>query len=127
MRFVNAGHSRPFLLYGRRPGGPELEALEQDGFPVGLLEVATYPVEEVQLEAGATVVLFSDGVEEGRRGPQEFFGRERIAEAIVGNASLSLQGLHDGLRKALTDYLDGVEPHDDATLLLLRYEPECKA
>jgi sigma-B regulation protein RsbU (phosphoserine phosphatase) len=75
----------------------------------------------VQLEAGDTLVLFSDGVEEGRRGPQEFFGRERIAAAIVANAQLNLQGLHDGLRNALTEFLDGVEPHDDATLLLLRY------
>ncbi len=121
MRYVNAGHSRPFLLHSQRPAGPELEALEKDGFPVGLLDVATYPVEQVQLEPGDTVVLFSDGVEEGRRGPQEFFGRERIAASVVENSRLSLQGLHDGLRKALTDYLDGVEPHDDATLLLLRY------
>jgi len=121
MRYVNAGHSRPFLLHGERVGGPELEALEQNGFPIGLLEMASYPVEQVQLEAGDTVVLFSDGVEEGRRGPQEFFGRERIAAAVVENAKLNLQGLHDGLRDALTEFLDGVEPHDDATLLLLRY------
>jgi serine phosphatase RsbU (regulator of sigma subunit) len=116
MRYVNAGHSRPFLLRGL-----DLESLEQDGFPIGLLDMATYPLEQVQLKAGDTVVLFSDGVEEGRRGPQEFFGRERIAAAVVGNAQLNLQGLHDGLRNALTDFLEGVEPHDDATLLLLRY------
>lgn len=120
MRYVNAGHSRPFLL--RRPtGGPVLEVLDQDGFPVGLLDVATYPVVTVQLQPGDTVVLFSDGVEEGRRGPKEFFGRERIAAAIVANAHSTLQGLHDGLCQALTSYLDGVEPHDDATLLLLRF------
>lgn len=83
--------------------------------------MATYPLQQVQLEAGDTLVLFSDGVEEGRRGPQDFFGRERIAAAIVANAQLNLQGLHDGLRHALTEFLDGAEPHDDATLLLLRY------
>lgn len=120
MSYVNAGHSRPFLLRSGA-GGPELEVLDQDGFPVGLLDVATFPVMEVQLRPGDTVVLFSDGVEEGRRGPKEFFGRERIAAAIVAHARAGLQGLHDGLRQALTDYLDGVEPHDDATLLLVRY------
>ena len=122
MSFVNAGHSRPIVLHGKRPGGADLETIEQDGFPVGLIDVATYTVATVQLEPGDTVVLFSDGVEEGRRGPNEFFGRERIAAAILAHASGSLQELHDGLRGALAAYLDGVEPHDDATLLLLRYE-----
>ncbi len=120
MRFVNAGHSRPFLLR-KSKGGPELEAMDQDGFPVGLIEMASYEVSEVQLGAGDTVVLFSDGVEEGRRAPNEFFGRERIAAAVMTHASGSLQGLHDGLRQALTDYMGEVEPHDDATLLLLRF------
>ncbi len=122
MSFVNAGHSRPFVLHGRHPGGPTLEALDQDGFPVGLIDVATYTVAAIELVPGDTVVLFSDGVEEGRRGPNEFFGRERIAAAIVAHASGSLQELHDGLRGALAEFLDGAEPHDDATLLLLRYE-----
>jgi len=121
VRYVNAGHSRPFVLRNSL-GGPELEALDEDGFPIGLLEMATYPVSEMQLGSGDTLVIFSDGVEEGRRGPDEFFGRERIAAAIVGKAGASLQELHDGLRNALTQYLDGVEPHDDATLLMLRYQ-----
>lgn len=120
LRYVNAGHSRPFLLR-RGVAGPELEGLDQDGFPVGLIAVASYPVTELKLKPGDTLVVFSDGVEEARRGPKEFFGRERIAAAIVENAAGGLQGLHDGLRKALTDYLGGVEPHDDATMLLLRY------
>lgn len=120
MRYVNAGHSRPFLLRNR-PGGPELEVLDQDGFPVGLLDMATYPVIDLQLNPGDTLVLFSDGVEEGRRANKDFFGRERIASAITACASAGVQVLHDGLRQALTDYLDGAQPHDDATLLLLRY------
>ncbi len=118
MRYVNAGHSRPFLL---RAGARALEGLEQDGFPVGLLEVATYVAGETRLGVGDTLVLFSDGVEEARRAPNEYFGRERIGEAVMRNAGAELQGLHDGLRLALTEYLDHVEPHDDATLLLARY------
>ncbi len=117
LEYVNAGHSRPFLLRS----GPRLEVLEQDGFPVGLLEMASYPVAHCQMEAGDTLVLFSDGVEEGRKGPKEFFGRERIAAAVVEHGRDSLETLHDGLREALTGFLDGAEPHDDATMLMVRY------
>lgn len=119
--YINAGHSRPFLLRPNQPGGPVLDALDQDGFPVGLLDIATFEVASVQLHAGDTLVLFSDGVEEGRRGPNDFFGRERIASAILAQANAPLQTIHDHLRSSLTAYLNGAEPHDDATLLLLRY------
>ena len=119
-RFVNAGHSRPFVLHADSIG-PTLDVLDQDGFPVGLLEMASYEVNCVQLQHGDTVVLFSDGVEEASRGPKDFFGRERIAAAVLANARLPLQGLHDKLRAALADFVGTAEPHDDATLLLLRY------
>jgi serine phosphatase RsbU (regulator of sigma subunit) len=117
MQFANAGHSRPFLLRG----GPRLEVLEQDGFPVGLLDLASYPVETITLSAGDTLILFSDGVEEAKCGSGEYFGRERIAAAVLQHSRGSLQDLHDGLRLALTEFLAGAEPHDDATLLLVRY------
>jgi serine phosphatase RsbU (regulator of sigma subunit) len=123
MRFVNAGHSRPFLLR-RQPAGPELIVLDTDGFPVGLIESAEYPLHEAQLEKGDTLVLFSDGVEEARRAPKQFFGRERIAATIMAAAGADLKTLHDALRRAVVDFLAGAEPHDDATLLLLRYEGE---
>ncbi len=116
LEFANAGHSRPFLL--RR--GLRLEVLEQDGFPVGLLDMASYPLERIQLEEGDTLVLFSDGVEEARKGTA-FFGRERIAAAILAHSCGTLKELHDGLRATLTEFLGGAEPHDDATLLLVRY------
>jgi sigma-B regulation protein RsbU (phosphoserine phosphatase) len=122
VEYLNAGHSRPFLLRRSQLSGPELEVLEQDGFPVGLLEFAQYETATCHLHPGDTIVLFSDGVEEGRRGPHEFFGRERIAAAVVEHARENLQGLHDALREALTEFLDGAEPHDDATLLMVRYE-----
>ncbi|MBZ2184039.1 MAG: SpoIIE family protein phosphatase [Bryobacter sp.] len=123
LEYINAGHSRPFIVRPNHAGGPTLEALDQDGFPVGLLDIATFEPAPAQLHPGDTLVLFSDGVEEGRRGPNEFFGRERIAAALMARAQGSVQEIHDHLRDSLTSYLAGVEPHDDATLLLVRYLP----
>ncbi len=123
LEYVNAGHSRPFIVRPCHGGGPTLEALEQDGFPVGLLDIATFETATAQLHPGDTLVLFSDGVEEGRRGPSEFFGRERIAAALLAKTQGSVREMHDHLRNSLTAYLAGVEPHDDATMLLVRYSP----
>jgi serine phosphatase RsbU (regulator of sigma subunit)/pSer/pThr/pTyr-binding forkhead associated (FHA) protein len=121
LRFANAGHSRPFLVRPNGTSGPAISVLESNGFAVGMLDIARYEVEEVQLSPGDTLVLFSDGVEEARRGPKEFFGRERIASSLAANASAPLEVMHSGLRGALTEYMSGHEPHDDATILMLRY------
>jgi serine phosphatase RsbU (regulator of sigma subunit) len=121
LRFANAGHSRPFLVRRRGHSGPEIQVLESNGFPVGMLEIATYAVEEIQLEEGDTLVVFSDGVEEARRGPQEYFGRERIAASLAANATQSIEVMHERLRESIRTFLNGVELHDDATLLLLRF------
>jgi serine phosphatase RsbU (regulator of sigma subunit)/pSer/pThr/pTyr-binding forkhead associated (FHA) protein len=120
VRFVNAGHSRPFVVKPGGAAGPEIKVLDSSGFPVGMLPQATYPVEEFHLAAGECLVIFSDGVEEATRGPKEFFGRRRIASALAAHAGKGAQGMHAGLREALREFLGKVDPHDDATILLLR-------
>jgi phosphoserine phosphatase RsbU/P len=120
LQFVNAGHSRPFVLHSRTPGGPTLSVLDANGFPVGLLPEASFEIHEIQLQAGDRIILFSDGVEEARQG-SDFFGRQRIAATLMANAGLGLEELEDALRQALTTFLQGTPLHDDATILILEY------
>lgn len=120
VRYANAGHSRPFVVKPLGAAGPEITVLESNGFPVGLLDQATFSVETMQLAPGETLVLFSDGVEEARRSAKEFFGRKRIAATLASHATADLEAMHAGLRQALREFLGPVEPHDDATILMLR-------
>lgn len=120
LQFVNAGHSRPFVLHPRAPGGPTLSVLDANGFPAGLLPEATFELNETRLQPGDRVVLFSDGVEEARHG-SDFFGRQRIAAALTAGAGLAIEELEESLRQALTVFLEGTPLHDDATVLILEY------
>lgn len=126
LRYANAGHSRPFLVKPRQGLGPEIAILESNGFPVGMLEQATFDVDQIQLQSGDTIVLFSDGVEEAHRppvakAPKEFFGRERIAATLAANSSAPVETMQSALRSAVSTFLGPTTPHDDATLLFLRY------
>ncbi len=121
LRYANAGHSRPFLVRPRNGAGPEIQVLESNGFAVGMLEQATFGVDEIQLQRGDTIVLFSDGVEEARRAPKEFFGRERIASTLAAHAFAPVETMQSALRSAVGDFLGAAAPHDDATLLFLRF------
>lgn len=127
LRYANAGHSRPFLVRSRAGTGPEIQVLETNGFPVGMLEQATYGVDEFPLRPGDTIVLFSDGVEEAHKPPvapltaKEFFGRERIASVLAAQASAPVAAMQSAMRASVADFLGAAAPHDDATLLFLRY------
>ncbi|MEJ1935453.1 SpoIIE family protein phosphatase, partial [Nostoc sp. NIES-2111] len=88
---------------------------------------ATYGVDEFPLLPGDTIVLFSDGVEEAHKPPvaplthKEFFGRERIASVLAAQASAPVHTMQSALRASVADFLGAATPHDDATLLFLRY------
>jgi sigma-B regulation protein RsbU (phosphoserine phosphatase) len=76
------GHPRPLLRH--RSG--IVEPVGRPGTALGLL--ATVDVEEirVRLESGDVLLLYTDGVTEARRGPEQF-GDERLADVLASSAS----------------------------------------
>jgi hypothetical protein len=55
--------------------------LTSRSLPIGAFRGTTYGSAELQLESAETLVLYTDGVTEARRG-KEFFGEERLIEVI---------------------------------------------
>ncbi len=113
--YVNAGHPPPCLL-----ANGTLTELASTGVPFGVLAEFPYQSDTVQLEPGATLVLFSDGIPEAQRG-EEFFEDERIQKTLLGASP------HSDLAEWRRALLDGVKEFvgdsprtDDVTLLMLR-------
>jgi sigma-B regulation protein RsbU (phosphoserine phosphatase) len=74
---ASGGHPLPLL---RRPGRPP-EPVGQHGHLIGVLPAAQFLDTDVPLEAGDALVLFTDGVTEGRRGGG-FYGVERLVDVV---------------------------------------------
>ena len=85
VRILRAGHPGPLL---RTPGYVEL--IEGAGGPaLGLVPGLGWDEEEVPLPAGASLVLFTDGLFEGRIGP----GSQRLGEDGLVEMARDLAGL----------------------------------
>src|SRR5690349_323848 len=69
LTYCNAGHNPPFVI-----GKSGVKRLGEGGPVVGLLEFAPYDQESVQLEAGDTVIVFSDGVSEALNAAGDEYG-----------------------------------------------------
>ena len=117
LRWSNAGHPKPIVI--RNDGSTSM--LETTGMPLGLLSIATFDVESVELNNGDKVVIYSDGLSEAENPEGEFFDRTMLMQTILANAKRSCSELHAGLVAAVEDFTEGAVLSDDITLLVLEY------
>lgn len=112
----NAGHNPPIVV--RREG--TVHRLEQGGIPLGLFAGASFEEEELRLEPGDTLVLFSDGLSEAENSGLEEFGDQRLIESIVSQRHREPDALLEFLLAAVREFA-GVHPqNDDITALIVR-------
>lgn len=116
---TNAGHPTPLLLRDRRVVG-ELACDPSTPFGIGgrCQQVAAHA-----LEPGDTVVLYTDGVVEGRGADGTEFGVDRLADFLEREAS-SGRLADEALRRLVRAVLDHQQGslRDDATIVVVRWD-----
>lgn len=118
VRLAVAGHPYPIV-----PGRPELAPPEATrGTPLGfpLSSAIASGSWGFSLATGETLVLFTDGVYEARRGG-EFFGEERL-RAVIEDAAGGMQGqdVADRVLVAVRSFAGG-DSSDDMAVLAITY------
>ncbi|MEV5434955.1 fused response regulator/phosphatase [Streptomyces sp. NPDC052682] len=117
-----AGHPAPLLA---RPGqAPRLLPYDNNGPALGLLPGARWPRMQVELGAEWSLMLYTDGLIEGRIGEgRERLGQDGMVEMIRRQLSEGLRG-EELLRAAVNEVrtLNGGELTDDVAVLLLDRE-----
>lgn len=118
LSWLNAGHPLPLHLRGDTVLG-QLECAPTA--PAGW-QGQRGPVAEVDLQAGDSVLFFTDGVTEGRSTDGAPFGVERLGDHLVRSTRARLSP-PETVRRLCHDVFEhhGDAPEDDATMLLLRW------
>ncbi len=88
--------------------------------PLGITPEATFPSAEVTLQAGDTLVLFTDGVVEAFNSASEEFSDNRWLNIIRGLPNLNAQQTLQFLMKSVEDFVGATRQSDDITCLVLR-------
>jgi serine phosphatase RsbU (regulator of sigma subunit) len=109
-----AGHDRAVLV---RADG-KTSFVGEGGTALGLLETISSPDAEVRLQAGDSLIFYTDGVTERRRG-RELFGTARLRDAAGPLAGYPAEVMAARLR-SITINFSVEEPRDDIAVLVLR-------
>jgi adenylate cyclase len=121
LRYCNAGHENPYRL---RPGAPELKRIvDGDGPPLCAVSDYDYRSACAQLAPGEMLCLMTDGVTEAQDPAGALYGHARAERLIVElvRSNASTRELVTALQADVLAFADGAEPHDDLTILAVRW------
>ncbi|WP_143660390.1 PP2C family protein-serine/threonine phosphatase, partial [Streptomyces sp. t99] len=120
-----AGHPAPLLARHGRPA--RLLPYEDGGPALGLLPRARWPRRQVELGAAWSLMMYTDGLIEGRvgTGGSERLGQDGMVAMVNGRLDEGLAG-EELLEAAVAEVreLNGGELTDDVAVLLLGRDPE---
>jgi len=115
--YASAGHLFPY----RVSADGRVFALAAEAYPLGVRDRLDVISRVAKLEAGDSLVLYSDGIVEARReGGEEEFGFERLERSLGAHAGKSPGQLRDGILADVEAFTRSAPREDDVTLLVLR-------
>ncbi|SNY67842.1 SpoIIE family protein phosphatase [Paractinoplanes atraurantiacus] len=109
-----AGHDRAVLVHA----DGKTSFVGEGGTALGLLETISSPDAEVRLQPGDSLIFYTDGVTERRRG-RELFGTARLRDAAGPLAGYPAEVMAARLRSTTINF-SVEEPRDDIAILVLR-------
>jgi sigma-B regulation protein RsbU (phosphoserine phosphatase) len=115
-RYASGGHNPSLWL---RTGSPA-RRLGASGLPIGLFEGSTYSFEELELESGDLLCLYSDGITECASAEDEEFGIDRLAVTLAERLDRPLPETVDSICEQMTDFQAAGPRGDDQTVVLVR-------
>jgi serine phosphatase RsbU (regulator of sigma subunit) len=119
LRYWTAGHDTPFLR--DRSHARQIDR-SLSGPPLCVLEQFDYREQQLHLERGESLTLFTDGITEAENASGEQFGKERLAQCLASlPVETSAADMLDALRAAVSAFVGTAQPSDDLTLLIVRW------
>jgi len=114
--YANAGHNPPCIGV---PGSPVHRLAESTGTILGVFEGQIYTQRTVQMQAGQSLVLYTDGVTEALDANDNQFSLDRFEDIVATNPAASPEEITTLVAETVEQYRSS-PLQDDVTLLALR-------
>jgi serine phosphatase RsbU (regulator of sigma subunit)/DNA-binding NarL/FixJ family response regulator len=118
VRLARAGHPFPLL----QKAGGRVHLLKPDGFAVGLFAGPEVAEEELTLEKGDRLILYSDGLVDCTNAAGARFTETQLMDLVKAGRHLPLADLVESLRQKVVTWRGASPLSDDVSLLVLEKE-----
>lgn len=116
--YVLAGHNPPYII----GNDSRFQKLPMTGNTImGCFDDYEYSSRKIQLQAGDTLFLYTDGVTEAFNNTQEAYGENRLEDYLKANKDVPLNDITHGVVEEVNQFSLGVPQSDDITILVMRY------
>lgn len=112
-----AGHPTPIILH--RDG--TMECLDRRGPIIGFGSGITFGQSSIQLQSDDRVILYTDGLLEGRNPAGDYFGKPGLYEVLKSHRDAPIQTMVDAVYASIKDFRQQTVPDDDISLLAVEY------
>ncbi|MEN6327196.1 MAG: PP2C family protein-serine/threonine phosphatase, partial [Syntrophomonas sp.] len=116
--FSNGGHNIPYLL----KNNGVVEALPKiPGMALGVMEDVGYVQANIRLNAGDSLVLYTDGVTEAMNPAGELLSEARLENILREFDSQTVQEEVHHILRSTRQFVNGASQSDDITILVMKY------
>lgn len=121
INFVNCGHNPPLI---KQNGGAYKYLELESNLVLGVFDKAEYSVQEMQLNKGDTIFLYTDGITEAVNESDEQYGEEKLLKTLNSIDADSIRLTLYGIKTDVKQFAHGVAHSDDMTMLMFKYNGE---
>lgn len=118
LEYANAGHNPPYRI---DPDGAVSQLPGTGGMALGVIEGIAFAEGRTRLEAGSTLLLYTDGITEAFNPADEEYGESRLEQHLAGSAGVKVGDLLKGLVDSVYEFANGAPQSDDITCLAIYY------
>jgi sigma-B regulation protein RsbU (phosphoserine phosphatase) len=113
---ANAGHDDALICHRNGETAP---MKSRHNIVLGAFEDSCYKDFEFVLEKGDKMLLYTDGLSEATDAHDQLFGRERAIQAFDAYKDKDPQGIIEGVRSRVDEFVGEAPQFDDLTMLCL--------
>lgn len=119
LQYANAGHNPPLVCHANG----EFEFLRsRASLVLAGMPGVPYKTQEIQLEPGDTVFLYTDGVTEATNADTELYGDDRLKAALNSQKFDSVKDLCSYVKADVDAFVGDAPQFDDITMVAFRFQ-----